>query len=96
MTMSVMATNTTFVKELLVEMACAMVKLTKMIEEKDMQIASLINKVEVQVQNTSESSQRLNYLPNVASPLNDAPHTYWTMQVERQTVESASVALLSV
>nr|CAN75115.1 hypothetical protein VITISV_002418 [Vitis vinifera] len=33
-------------------MACAITKLTKMVEEKGMQIAYLINKVEAQVQNT--------------------------------------------
>ena len=61
-----------------------------------MQIASLINKVEAQVQNTGDSSQGLNHLPNVASPLDDAPHTYKTMQVERQTTECASLASSSV
>ena len=71
-------------------------KLTKTVEEKDMQIVSLINKVEAQVQNTGESSQRLNHLSNVASHLNDVPHTYRTMQIERQTTESASMASLSV
>ena len=60
-----------------------------------MQIVSLINKVEAQVQNTGESCQGLNHLPNVASPLDDAPHTY-TMQIERQTAEFASMASLSV
>ena len=74
-----MTTGTTFVEEQLAEMACAIVKLTKTIEEKDMQIVSLINKVEAQVQNTGESCQGLNHLPNVASPLDDAPHTYRTM-----------------
>ncbi|KAL6332976.1 hypothetical protein AAG906_019991 [Vitis piasezkii] len=74
-------------------MAHAIAKLTKTIEEKDMQISSLINKVEAQVQNTGDSSQGLNHLPNVASPLDDAPHTYRTMQVERQMAESASVAI---
>ena len=77
-------------------MACVIAKLTKTDEEKDMQIASLINKVEAQVQNMSESSQGLNHLLNVAFPLNDAPHAYRTMQVERQTIEYASVASLSV
>ena len=46
MTMLVMETGTTSVDEQLVEMACAITKLTKTVEEKDMQIASLINKVE--------------------------------------------------
>ena len=96
MTMSEMVTDTTFVEEQLVEMARTLAKLTKMDEEKDMQIASLINKVEAQVQNTGESSQGLNHLPNVASLLDDAPHMYRTMQVERQMIESASVASLSV
>ena len=46
MTMLVMAIDTTFVEEQLVEMAHGIAKLTKTVEEKDMQIASLINKVE--------------------------------------------------
>ena len=94
--MSLMATDTTFVEEQLIEMARAIAKLTKTIEEKDMQIASLINKVKTQVQKTSESSQWLNHLPNVVSPLDDALHAYKTMQVERQTAESVLVVLLSV
>ena len=68
MTMLVMATGTTSVEEQLAEMAHVIAKLTKTVEEKDMQIASLINKVEVQVQNMGDSSQGLNHLPNVASP----------------------------
>ena len=61
-----------------------------------MQIASLINKVEAQVQNMGESSQGLNHFLNVASLLDDAPHAYRTIQVERQTTESALVASLSI
>ena len=57
MTMSIRATDTTSVEKQLVEMACAIAKLTKMVEEKGMQIAYLINKVEAQVQNTGKSSQ---------------------------------------
>ena len=57
MTMTIMATDTTFVEEQLAEMTCVIAKLTKTVEEKDMYIASLINKVEVQVQNMGESSQ---------------------------------------
>ena len=49
MTMPVMVTGTTFVEEQLVEMAHTIAKLTKTVEEKDMQIVSLINKVEAQV-----------------------------------------------
>ena len=41
-------------------------------------------------------SQGLNHFPNVASPLDDVPHMYRTMQVEKQTAESTSVASLSV
>ena len=41
----VMAIDTTFVEEQLVEMAHGIAKLTKTVQEKDMQIASLINKV---------------------------------------------------
>ena len=77
-------------------MARAIAKLTKMVEEKDMQIASLINKVEAQVQNTGESSYGLNHPSNVASPLDDAPHTYRTMQSEKQMTKSASMASLFV
>ena len=50
--MLVMATDTTSIEEQLVEMAHTIAKVTKTFEEKDMQIASLINKVEAQVQNT--------------------------------------------
>ena len=57
MAMPVMATDTTFIEEQLVEMARAIAKLTKTVEDKDSQITSLINKVEAQVQNTGESSQ---------------------------------------
>ena len=77
--MPVMATGTTSVDEQLVEMACVIAKLTKMVDEKDMQITSLINKVEAQVQSTGESSHGLNHPSNVAFPLDDAPHTYRTM-----------------
>ena len=56
MTMSVMATGTTSVEEQLAEMARAIAKLTKTVEEKDMQIVFLINKVWAKVQNIGESS----------------------------------------
>ena len=79
MTIPVMTTGTTSVEEQLAEMVHAITKITKMVEEKDMQIAFLINKVEAQVQNTGESSHELNHPSNVASPLDDAPHTYRTM-----------------
>ena len=46
MTIPIMATNTTSIEEQLAEMARVIAKLTKTVEEKDMQIASLINKVE--------------------------------------------------
>ena len=91
-----MTIDTTSVEEQLAEMARVIAKLTKTVEEKDMQITFLINKVEAQVQNMGESSQGLNHLPNVASPLDDAPHTYRTMQVERQTIEYASMVSLSI
>ena len=51
MTMLVMATDTTSVEEQLAEMTHTIAKLTKTVKEKDMQIASLINKVEAKVQN---------------------------------------------
>ncbi|WJZ97502.1 hypothetical protein VitviT2T_016103 [Vitis vinifera] len=77
-------------------MARVIAKLTKTIEEKDMQIVSLINNIEAQVQNIGESSQGLNHLPNVASPPDDAPHASKAMQVKGQTTKSTSVASLSV
>ena len=46
MTMPVMATDTTFLEEQLAEMAHGIAKLTKTVKNKDMKIASLINKVE--------------------------------------------------
>ena len=96
MTMPVMETDTTSVKEQLAEMAHAIAKLTKTVEEKDVQIVSLINKVETQVQNTNESIQGLNHFSNVTSPLNDSPRSSRIMQVGKQMIESASVASLSV
>ena len=96
MTMLVMVTGTTSVEEQLTEMARAIAKFTKTVKKKDMQIVSLINEVEAQVQSMSESSQGLNHLPIVAFPLDEPPHTYRTMQVERQTAESASMVSLSV
>ena len=77
-------------------MARTIAKLTKTVEEKDMQIVSFINKVEAQIQNMGESSQGLNHLPNVASPLDDAPHAYRTIQIKRQMTESASMTSLSI
>ena len=66
------------------------------VKEKDMHIASLTNKVETKVHNAGESSHGLNHPPNIASPLDDAPHTYKIMQGKRQMTESASVASLSI
>ena len=77
-------------------MAHIIAKLTKTIEEKDMQIASLINKVEAQVQNTGESSKGLNHLPNVASLFDDVPHAFRTVQVRGQMTESTSMTSLSI
>ena len=74
MTMPVITIDTTSVEEQLTKMTCAIPKLTKMVKEKDMQIVFLINKVEAQVQNTGESSQGLNHLLNVASPLEHHMH----------------------
>ena len=67
MTMPVMAIDTISIEEQLAEMARVIAKLTKTVKEKDMQIASFINKVEAQVQNMGNSSQGLNHLSNVAS-----------------------------
>ena len=70
MTMPEITIDTTSIEEQLTKMTCAIPKLAKMVKEKDMQIVFLINKVEAQVQNMGESSQGLNHLLNVASPLN--------------------------
>ena len=91
-----MTTDTISVEEQLAKMARAIAKLTKTVEEKDMQIAYFINKVKTQVQNMGKSSQGLNHLSNVASSLDNAPHASKTMQVGRQTTESALVASLSI
>ena len=96
MTMPIMATGTTSVEGQLAETTLVIAKLTTTVEEKDMQIVSLINKVETQVHNTNESIQGLNHLSNVTSPLNDAPRSSRIMQVGKQMIESASVASLSV
>ena len=77
-------------------MAHIIAKLTKTIEEKDMQIASLINKVEAQIQNTGKSSKWLNHLSNVASPFDDVPQAFRTVQVKGQMTESTSMASLSI
>ena len=58
-TMLVMTINTISIEEQLARMACAIAKLTKTIEEKDIQIASLISKVVTQTQNTINLSQGL-------------------------------------
>lgn len=63
-----MTTNTISVKEQLVEMACAIAKLTKIVKEKDLQITFLINKVKAQAQNTIKSSQGLDYPLGIVSP----------------------------
>ena len=55
--MLVMTIGTTSVEEQLVEMTHTITKFTTIVEENDMQIASLINKVEAQIQNIGESSQ---------------------------------------
>ena len=51
-----MATSTISIEEQLAEMAHAIAKLTKTVEEKDLQIVSLMNKVEAQAQSIVESS----------------------------------------
>ena len=56
MTMPIMITDITPLEEQLVKMAHATAKLTKTVEEKDMQIVFLINKVWTKVQNIGESS----------------------------------------
>ena len=93
--MSVMATSTIYMEEQLAKMARVIAKLTKTIKEKDLQIDSFVNKIETQVQNTVESSQGLTLLLGITSPRN-APPMSKSVQVGRQTVEFASVALLSV
>ena len=92
---SVMATSTIYMEEQLAKMARAITKLTKTIKETYLQINSFMNKVETQVQNTVESSQGLTLLLGITSPRN-APTMSKSVQVGRQTVEFASVALLSV
>ena len=56
MIMSIVAMSFISLEEQLVEMARAIAKLTKTIEDKDMQIVSLLNRVKTQVQNRGESS----------------------------------------
>ena len=51
-----MATGTISIEEQLAEMAHAITKLTKIVEEKYLQIISLMNKVEAQAQSIVESS----------------------------------------
>ena len=85
-------------------MARVILKLTKIVNKKYLQITSLMNKVEALTQNTIESSPRLIHHSKVASlsnapkvmSLGDAPHMSKMVQVEKQTVESTSMASLSV
>ena len=72
MTMSVMTTDTISIEERLAEMTHVITKLTKTVEEKNLQIASLMSKVEAQVQNTIELSQVLTHPIGIGSP-SDAP-----------------------
>ena len=53
--MSVMITNAASIEEQLATIACAIEQLTEHVKEKDLQIASLMNKLESQ--NIGESSQ---------------------------------------
>lgn len=55
--MLIMTTGTTFVKEQLAKMAHVIAKLTKTVEKKDLQIDSLMSKVETQAQNMGKSTQ---------------------------------------
>lgn len=82
-------------EEQLVKMTRAIAKLTKIVEEKDLQIASLMNKVEAQTQNTIKSSQGLTHPLGAVSP-SDAPYVSKSMQVGRQIIKFASVALLFI
>ena len=50
--MSAMMMETTIIDEKIVEMGRAIAKLTKTIEEKDLQIATLRNKLDVQIEGT--------------------------------------------
>ena len=55
--MSAMMMETTIIDEKIVEMGHAIAKLTKTIEEKDLQIATLRNKLDVQNRGESSNSQ---------------------------------------
>lgn len=79
-------------KEQLAKMARTIDKLTKTVEEKYLQIASLMNKVETQMQNTIKSSQGLTHPLRTTSP-SDAPHVSKSMQIGRQIIKFASVTL---
>ena len=54
---SAMMTEATTVDEKIAEMGCAIAKLTKTVEEKDLQIATLMNKLEIQNQGESSNGQ---------------------------------------
>ena len=55
--MSAMMTETTTINEKIAEMGRAVAKLTKTVEEKDLQIATLMNKLEVQNRGESSNDQ---------------------------------------
>lgn len=94
-TMQVIGYDTTSMEEQLAKMARAIDKLTKIVEEKYLLIVSLMNKVETQMQNTINSSQGLTHPLRTASP-SDAPHASKSMQISRQIIKFASVALLFI
>ena len=96
MTMLVMKTSAKSMEEQLVEMTHTIAKLTKTIDRKDLQIASLMNKVKAQAQNMDQSSQGLNHLSNVAPFPGDTPHASKMVQVKGQTMKFTLVASLFI
>uniref|UniRef100_A0A2N9F042 Integrase catalytic domain-containing protein n=1 Tax=Fagus sylvatica TaxID=28930 RepID=A0A2N9F042_FAGSY len=83
--MPAMMTKTAIVDERIVAMECAILKLTKTVEEKDLQITTLMNKLEVH--NHGESSN---------GPMHQRTSQDGHKRVEDQHTNSTSIASLSV
>ena len=89
--MSAMMMETTTVDEKIAEMGRAIAKLTKNVEEKDLQFATLMNKLEVQNQGESSNGQSQTH-----QHMLQGAHTSSLKKADNQHKSSAFVTSLSV
>ena len=95
--MLVMITNTASVDEKMVIMARAIDKLTKTIEEKNVQIPSLINKLEAQnIGNYSQGHSQPPSFTLLITPTNNEQHVSSSKHVTNQTLRNTYVVWLFV